>query len=157
MSLVSIRSYNDADVERILDLWRAAGLVPPPNDPPRDIHQARTRGAGDVFVAEFNDRLVATVMVGREEAQGWLYYLAVEPTVQRKGLGRAMVRYAEKWLQARGVTKVLLMIRNNPGNVREFYRRLGYQAEPKRIMSRTLTPTAGKPSAPAQQAADGPR
>jgi ribosomal protein S18 acetylase RimI-like enzyme len=155
MSLVSIRPYNDTEVERILDLWRAAGLVPPPNDPPRDIRQARARGAGDVFVAEFKDRLVATIMVGREEAQGWLYYLAVEPTVQRKGLGRAMVRYAEKWLQARGVTKVLLMIRHNPGNVREFYRRLGYQAEPKRIMSRSLAPATAKSAEPAQ-VADGP-
>ena len=35
-----------------------------------------------------------------EEERGWLYYLAVEPGVQRKGLGRAMVRYAEKWLRA---------------------------------------------------------
>jgi len=155
MSLVTIRAFNDSDIDRILEVWRAAGLVPPPNDPPRDIRQARTRGAGDVFVAEFNDRMVATIMVGREEQQGWLYYLAVDPTVQRKGLGRAMVRYAEKWLQARGVTKVLLMIRNNPGNVREFYRRLGYQAEPKRIMSRSLTPAAAnKPAEPAQ-IADG--
>jgi hypothetical protein len=123
MSLVSIRPYNDTEVERILDLWRAAGLVPPPNDPPRDIRQARARGAGDVFVAEFKDRLVATIMVGREEAQGWLYYLAVEPTVQRKGLG--------------------------------FYRRLGYQAEPKRIMSRSLAPATAKSAEPAQ-VADGP-
>jgi ribosomal protein S18 acetylase RimI-like enzyme len=157
MSLVSIRPFHDADVDGILGVWRAAGLIAPPNDPARDIRQARTRGAGDVFVAEFNGGLVATVMVGREDAQGWLYYLAVAPSVQRKGLGRAMVRYAEKWLQARGVAKVLLMIRDNPHNVREFYRRLGYQSEPKRIMSRTLPSMAGKPSAPAQQAAEAPR
>ena len=156
MSLVSIRAFADPDVPGILELWRAAGLVAPPNDPSRDIRQARARGAGDVFVAEFNARLVATVMVGREDDQGWLYYLAVEPTVQRRGLGRAMVRYAEKWLQARGVAKVMLMIRNNPHNVREFYRRLGYQSEPKRIMSRALAPAAGKTAEPAQAAGSAP-
>ena len=146
MSLVAIRPYRDGEVSAILDLWKAAGLVAPPSDPSRDIRQARTRGAGEVFVAEYDERLVATIMVGRDQEQGWLYYLAVEPSVQRKGLGRAMVRHAEKWLRARGVTKVLLMIRNNKGNVREFYRRLGYQSEPKQIMSRALVaPAAGGP------------
>jgi ribosomal protein S18 acetylase RimI-like enzyme len=145
VSLVSIRPYHGGEVSAILDLWKAAGLVAPPTDPSRDIRQARTRGAGEVFVAEYQERLVATIMVGRDEEQGWLYYLAVEPSVQRKGLGRAMVRHAEKWLRARGVTKVLLMIRDNKGNVREFYRRLGYQSEPKQIMSRALAPAAGSP------------
>jgi ribosomal protein S18 acetylase RimI-like enzyme len=140
VSLVAIRAYDDSEVSAILELWKAAGLVAPPTDPARDIRQARTRGAGEVFVAEYEQRLVATIMVGRDEDQGWLYYLAVEPSVQRKGLGRAMVRHAEKWLRARGVAKVLLMIRTNKGNIREFYRRLGYQSEPRHIMSRKLAP-----------------
>ena len=148
MSLVSIRSFRDPEVTAILELWRAAGLVPPPRDPDRDIRTAR--GTGDVFVAEYQERLVATIMVGREEDRGWLYYLAVEPTVQRKGLGRAMVRHAETWLRAQGIAKVMLMIRNNNRGVREFYSRLGYVAEPKQIMSRALTPAragaAGTPS-----------
>ena len=150
MSLVSIRPYRDTEVTAILALWRAAGLVPPPRDPDRDIRLARRDGAGDVFVAEYQERLVATIMVGREEDRGWLYYLAVEPTVQRKGLGRDMVRHAETWLRAQGIAKVMLMIRNNNRGVREFYSRLGYVAEPKQIMSRALTPAragaAGTPS-----------
>ncbi len=152
MSLVDIRSYREDEVGKILDLWHAAGLVAPPSDPARDIRQARNRGAGDVFVAQWQDRLVATVMVGRDEDQGWLYYLAVDPSLQRKGLGRAMVRYAETWLKARGVTKVLLMIRSNKGNVRDFYKRLGYQSEPKQIMSRLIVPM---PAAVAKREAVG--
>lgn len=151
MSLISIRPYRDAEVSAILDLWRAAGLVPPPRDPDRDIRTARDGGGGDVFVAEYQERLVATIMVGREEDRGWLYYLAVEPAVQRKGLGRAMVRHAEKWLRARGSAKVMLMIRNNNRGVREFYSRLGYVAEPKQIMSRALVP-AGAGAAAASRA-----
>jgi ribosomal protein S18 acetylase RimI-like enzyme len=146
VSLVSIRPYRDDETAKIVELWRAAGLVPPARDPDRDIRTARTRGAGDVFVAEYRERLVATVMVGREEDRGWLYYLAVEPTVQRKGLGRAMVRHAEKWMRTQGITKAMLMIRNNKGNVREFYRRLGYQAEPRQVMSRML-PVGGDAAA----------
>jgi ribosomal protein S18 acetylase RimI-like enzyme len=149
VSLVSIRPYRDNEIAAILELWRAAGLVAPPRDPDRDIRAARGRGNGEVFVAEYETRLVATIMVDREEDRGWLYYLAVEPTVQRKGLGRAMVRHAEKWLSARGITKVMLMIRDNNRSVRQFYTRLGYQSEPRHYMSRALTPAA----APAPQRA----
>ena len=146
MSLVSIRPYKDTEIAGILELWRAAGLSVPAQAPDRDIRTARSRGRGEVFVAEWESRLVATIMVGREEDRGWLYYLAVEPSVQRKGLGRAMVRHAEKWLRARGIAKVLLMVRENNRNVRGFYDRLGYQPEPRHIMSRSLVAAA----APAQ-------
>ena len=147
MSLVSIRQYRPEEVTAILELWKAAGLVPPPNQPDRDIRAARNDG-GDVFVAEYEERLVATIMVGREEDRGWLYYLAVEPGVQRKGLGRAMVRYAERWLRARGVTKVMLMIRTNNRNVRGFYDKLGYKAEPRNLMARQLEPLPKPDAAP---------
>jgi ribosomal protein S18 acetylase RimI-like enzyme len=142
MSLLTVRAYADSEVSAILELWRAAGLVVPPQQPDRDIRTARTRGRGEVFVAEYEGRLVATIMVGREEDRGWLYYLAVEPAVQRKGLGRAMVRHAEKWLRARGIKKALLMVRENNRRVRGFYERLGYQPEPRHIMSRALVPVA---------------
>lgn len=140
MSLVSVRPFQLDEVTAILELWKAAGLVAPVNQPDRDIRSARTDGAGDVFVAEWQDRLVATIMVSREEDHGWLYYLAVDPSVQRKGLGRAMVRHAEKWLRGRGVTKIMLMVRTNNRNVRGFYDKLGYKPEPKNIMARTFEP-----------------
>ena len=142
MSVISIRPYQDAEVAAILDLWRAAGLTLPVQQPDRDIRAARTRGRGEVFVAEYEARLIATIMVGREEDRGWLYYLSVEPSVQRKGLGRAMVRHAEKWLRARGIAKVMLMVRENNRRVRGFYERLGYLPEPRHIMSRSLVAPA---------------
>ena len=152
VSLISIRPYQDPEVAAILELWRAAGLTLPVQQPERDIRAARTRGRGEVFVAEYESRLIATIMVGREEDRGWLYYLAVEPSVQRKGLGRAMVRHAEKWLRSRGCAKVMLMVRENNRRVRGFYERLGYQPEPRHIMSRGL----GAPvEAPQQQIAAG--
>jgi ribosomal protein S18 acetylase RimI-like enzyme len=145
VSLISIRPYQDQEVPAILELWRAAGLTLPVQQPDRDIRAARTRGRGEVFVAEYQARLIATIMVGREEDRGWLYYLAVEPTVQRKGLGRAMVRHAEKWLRARGIAKAMLMVRENNRRVRGFYERLGYLSEPRHIMSRSLVAPAAAP------------
>ena len=81
VTLIAIRPYQDTEVTAILELWSAAGLILPVQQPDRDIRNARTRGRGEVFVAEYQSRLIATIMVGREADQGWLYYLAVEPSV----------------------------------------------------------------------------
>jgi ribosomal protein S18 acetylase RimI-like enzyme len=153
VTLIAIRPYEDTEVTAILELWSAAGLILPVQQPDRDIRNARTRGRGEVFVAEYQSRLIATIMVGREEDRGWLYYLAVEPSVQRKGIGRAMVRHAEKWLRARGIPRVMLMVRENNRRVRGFYERLGYQPEPRHIMSRSLVAAGETP--PQQQVAAG--
>ncbi len=49
-----------------------------------------------------------------------------------------MVRYAENWLAGQGVRKVELMIRDDNNHVRTFYKRVGYEIEPRIVMSRWL-------------------
>ncbi len=65
-------------------------------------------------------------MAGHDGHRGWLYYLAVDPLMQHKGLGRETVRAAEEWLKARGVWAINLMIRNDNIAARGFYEALGY-------------------------------
>jgi hypothetical protein len=49
-----------------------------------------------------------------------------------------MVRHAEGHLAARGVEKVLLLIRDNNLAVRSFYETLGYEYEPCTCLGRWL-------------------
>jgi ribosomal protein S18 acetylase RimI-like enzyme len=49
-----------------------------------------------------------------------------------------MVRYAENWLAGKGIRKVELMIRPENDAVRGFYERVGYEVEPRLVMSRRL-------------------
>ncbi|WP_374468693.1 GNAT family N-acetyltransferase, partial [Ferrovibrio sp.] len=83
-------------------------------------------------------KIVASVMTGHDGHRGWLYYLAVEPSIQKSGFGRTMVTAAEDWLRARGVPKVMLMVRPENERVRAFYDALGYLEEPRVIFSRRL-------------------
>jgi ribosomal protein S18 acetylase RimI-like enzyme len=120
-----IRTLADADIDTVVRLWTECGLTEPWNDPRADIARARTSGAAEILVAaDANGRIAATVMAGNDGHRGWLYYLAVAPDLQGAGLGRQMVMAAEDWLRARGVIKLMLMIRPSNAGVRGFYEAL---------------------------------
>jgi ribosomal protein S18 acetylase RimI-like enzyme len=127
MPVLTIRDIQDDDIEPVVELWRASGVARPWNDPYRDLGFARREPNSTVLVGEAEGGLVASVMVGQDGHRGWAYYLAVAPRLQGQGLGRAMMQAAEDWLQARGVWKAQLMVREDNAGVRAFYERLGYR------------------------------
>ncbi len=65
-------------------------------------------------------------MVGYDGHRGWVYYLAVAESEQRRGIGRRMMRACEEWLRERGAPKIQLMVRTGNAEVISFYDRLGY-------------------------------
>jgi ribosomal protein S18 acetylase RimI-like enzyme len=135
----SIRDLADADVEDTIALWTECGLTEPWNDPRADIERARSSGSAGILIAtDMRGRIVASVMAGNDGHRGWLYYLAVSPGLQSTGLGRRMVRAAEDWLKARGVVKIMLMIRPSNLKVRGFYETLGYEDQDRILMARWL-------------------
>ena len=138
MTKITTRPLTDQDIERVVALWTACGLIEPWNDPRADIARARASGSAEILVAVDKGRIVATVMAGDDGHRGWLYYLAVAPELQRTGLGRQMVAAAEDWLRTRGVVKVMLMIRPTNVGTRGFYEAIGYGQQDRMIMTRWL-------------------
>ncbi|WP_341914735.1 GNAT family acetyltransferase [Ferrovibrio terrae] len=135
---MQIRSFQNADRAAVIALWQACGLTRPWNDPDSDISFCIAKPESTILVGDDNGKIVASVMTGHDGHRGWLYYLAVDPTLQKAGHGRAMVQAAEAWLSARGVPKVMLMVRPENTQVRAFYDALGYTEEPRVIFSRRL-------------------
>ncbi|HYK92877.1 MAG TPA: GNAT family acetyltransferase [Thermoplasmata archaeon] len=123
---MKIRSFEPADEEAVVSLWRSCDLIRPWNDPHKDI-QRKLKVRPDLFlVGLVEGRLIATVMAGYDGHRGWLNYLAVDPAYQRGGRARALVTEAERRLRDAGCPKVNLQIRTSNLGVLEFYRRLGY-------------------------------
>lgn len=135
---MSFREIADEDVEATIALWRACGLTRPWNDPYKDIAFARQSETSTVLVLEREGRIIASVMVGHDGHRGMLYYVAVDPAQQRKGLGKAAVRAAEAWLRDRGVWKVNLLVRAENASVKGFYESLGYEVNPVLCMARKI-------------------
>jgi ribosomal protein S18 acetylase RimI-like enzyme len=126
MRIVEIK---DADIEPVVALWERCGLTRPWNDPRADIALARRTEGSTVLIGWLDDVIAASVMVGSDGHRGWLYYMGVDPKLQRAGLGRQIMAAAETWLLARGVPKIQLMVRGENAQAQGFYRQLGYEPQ----------------------------
>lgn len=139
---MTIRAATHADEPSVVALWQSCGLVVSHNDPAADFRFAQAGVASAVLVGEQDAAIVGAVMVGHDGHRGWLYYLAAAPDRRGQGIGRSMVDAAERWLPARDIRKVQLMIRPANTAVARFYDRLGYGEEPRLVMAKWLTPPA---------------
>ena len=135
---LNIRPYTPADRDAVIALWKACGLTRPWNDPASDIAFCVSKPESTILIGEVDGKVVASVMTGHDGHRGWLYYLAVEPGLQRSGHGRMMVAAAEDWLKQHGAPKVMLMVRPENEAVRAFYDALGYEEEPRVIFAKRL-------------------
>jgi ribosomal protein S18 acetylase RimI-like enzyme len=126
---LEIRAFVEADAGQVIALWSRCRLLRPWNDPRKDIAR-KLRVQRELFmVGEIGGRIVAAMMVGYEGHRGWVNYLAVEPELQGRGLGREMMAEAERRLSALGCPKIQLQVRNDNAEAIAFYRRLGYSED----------------------------
>ncbi|GLK74085.1 GNAT family acetyltransferase [Ancylobacter dichloromethanicus] len=128
-----------SDERAVVALWQACGLTVPYNDPATDFRFACGGANSDVLVARVEGgRVCASAMVGHDGHRGWIYYVAVDPTLQRQGVGVEIVSAAETWLKARDVPKVQLLVRETNTAVVAFYERLGFEVAPRVVMSKWI-------------------
>jgi hypothetical protein len=135
---MDIRDLAPDDHDAAAALWEACGLTRPWNDPYADLARA-VAGPSSAVLGGFADgALVATAMVGHDGHRGWVYYLAVRPDLQGRGLGRAVMAAAEAWLDERGLPKVQLMVRDTNTAALGFYEALGYERAEVQVLARWL-------------------
>lgn len=126
MNNMIIRTYEGTDKASVITLWSDCGLVVPQNDPEKDIERKRAVGRDLFLVGTVNGAVVATVMGGYEGHRGWINYLAVKPSEQRKGYGQKMMGAIEEKLRSCGCPKINLQVRSTNKKVIEFYKTMGY-------------------------------
>lgn len=142
---VALRAFSESDRAAIFALWHAVGLTRPWNDPSADIDRAVGHDAAALLVAEHEGAVAGTIMCGFDGHRGWIYYLAVAPDRQRRGLGGQLMAAAEDWLRRRGCPKVELMVRDGNDDATAFYRALGYDRQPVEVHARWLIEPPAKP------------
>lgn len=126
------------EVDEAVVLWEACGLLRPWNDPRADIRQALAAPSATILAGRVEGRLVATVMTGVDGHRGWVYYLAVAEDARGCGVGRAMMRAAERWAAANGAPKMNLLIRTDNAASAGFYEAIGYAPSAVSVLQRRL-------------------
>ncbi len=133
-----IERFAPADEPALVSLWQDCGLVVPWNNPSADIARKLADSPELFFVGKIRRQLVASCMAGYDGHRGWIYYLAVAPGMQRRGIAARLVAHAEAALAACGCPKIDLMVRNSNQSVLDFYQGIGYREDPVKVLSKRL-------------------
>lgn len=124
--MMKVRPYMETDQEDVIFLWDECGLVTPQNNPIKDIER-KLKVDPDLFLVGIVDnKIVATVMGGYEGHRGWINYLAVKPSEQRKGYGQSIMQSVEQLIKEKGCAKINLQVRTSNEQVTAFYSAIGY-------------------------------
>ena len=133
-----VRAFARGDADAVVALWERCGLTRPWNDPRKDIARKLAVGADLFLVGLLEATIVASAMGGYEGHRGWVNYLAVDPRLQRRGLGLRMMAEIETALRARGCAKINVQIRRSNETATAFYRALGFSVDDVISMGKRL-------------------
>ncbi|MFM7008039.1 MAG: GNAT family acetyltransferase [Betaproteobacteria bacterium] len=122
-----IRPFNPADEPAVIALWHACALTRPWNNPSLDIARKLKVDPKLFLVGHENGLIVASAMFGYEGHRGWVNYLAVDPSHQRKGYATQLMQHGERLLRAVGCPKLNLQVRSTNASTLAFYESLGYK------------------------------
>ncbi len=125
---VTIESASPATETTVIALWRECGLVVPWNDPQADYRLAIARENSDILIARIDDEIVGSLMMGHDGHRGWIYYVATAPSYRKQGIAKRLIETAERWLKAKHIPKLQLMVRATNTGVISFYEGLGFTA-----------------------------
>ncbi len=141
-----IRSYESGDEAAVIALWSECGLTRAWNDPKKDIARKLTTQAEwflvgvDDATGEDGDKLIASALFGYDGHRGWVNYLAVSPTCQRRGHARQLMARGEALLIAAGCPKLNLQLRSSNSEVLDLYQHLGYARDDVVSLGKRLIP-----------------
>ena len=125
--------------KQVVALWQDVfGYEAEHNRPEVVIDKKIAAGDGLFFVALFKQTVVGTVMAGYDGHRGWIYSIAVLPAHRKKGIGLALLTFAEKKLSSLGCMKVNLQIMDGNDGVQRFYQANGYLVEKRISMGKRL-------------------
>jgi ribosomal protein S18 acetylase RimI-like enzyme len=105
--------------------------------------------AGEMAVARVNGRIVGSIRVRMLDPHtGYFGLLAVHPDDQRRGVGRELILFAERFAREQGATHMELRllvpregVDRGKGRLHEWYSRLGYRVTERRDFAK-LNPEA---------------
>ncbi|MBN2629850.1 MAG: GNAT family acetyltransferase [Rhodobacteraceae bacterium] len=137
--MARIIQYQDDHFQGVDSLWKEAF----PNDALWNEAAVaipeKVRFQPELFlVAVDRAKVIGTAMAGYDGHRGWISRIAVLKSHRNQGIGKLLLAEAECRLESRGCIKINLQVVESNANVLEFYRRCGYDVEPRISMSKHL-------------------
>ena len=123
-----IRTLTTADIDVLLCLWRQVpGFGLGPDDEPERVAGFLTRNPTTCLGLFIQDRLAGSVLDGYDGRRGYLYHLAVHPSLQGNGYGKDLINGVTEAFLALDAKNMRLFVYADNRRAREFYRRQGWR------------------------------
>jgi ribosomal protein S18 acetylase RimI-like enzyme len=115
------------DIRAVLDLWRAAEVLPGSTDDAAALEGLLRHDPEALLVARADGRLVGGLIAAWDGWRGNMYRLAVHPGDRGRGLARALVAEGERRLRARGARRVTALVVHGDDPAIATWLALGYE------------------------------
>ena len=124
---ITIRCARSDEVDVVLDLWKIGQPVPSSTDDPEGVLGLLQRDPAALFVAEMDERLVGTLIVGWDGWRAGLYRLVVLPEVRRSGIATQLIQAGEVRLRELGARRISCMVMSDHDHANAFWQAMGYE------------------------------
>ena len=137
---IEIRTFdNEKHRNQVIDIWKSIFKYKDSRNAPSLVIDKKLAVHDNLFfIAEENERIVGTIMVGYDGHRGWIYSLAVIPERREAYIGTRLLKHAEAALRKLGCVKINLQIFKDNETVREFYLTNGYDIEERVSMGKEI-------------------
>jgi ribosomal protein S18 acetylase RimI-like enzyme len=145
MPKLVIREFRIEDYDRLIALWKEAGLGyrPRGRDSRRRIEAELKTGTSIFLVAEMDSKLVGSVIGTHDGRKGWINRLAVHPSYRRRGLAKKLMAEVEKRLSQVGLEVIAGLIEQGNTASLQLFQSLGYERAPEIVyLSKRKSPEA---------------
>ncbi|MDE1851792.1 MAG: GNAT family N-acetyltransferase [Candidatus Micrarchaeota archaeon] len=133
-----IRSMRIGDFNAMYKVWKRAGLdLNGIADERYEAGEMLRINPKTCFVA-VEKGVVGTIFGVYNGRRAWIHHLAVDPAMQGKGVGTALLRRAENALKGEGARKVLLFVNHTNRKVKSFYMKQGYEEPNEAVWMRKV-------------------
>lgn len=136
---IEIREFTPSDYDAAMAIWESAvGVTIRDVDGREPLTAYLNQHRGLCFVAVADDQIVGAVLCGTDGRRGYLNHLAVASAWRRRGIGRQLAERCIQALDARGVEKCHLMVKDDNAAGQTFWTQLGWVDRADiRLMSHT--------------------
>jgi ribosomal protein S18 acetylase RimI-like enzyme len=127
-----VREMRPEDYDRLVDLWREAGLPyrPEGRDSRQNIAREISSGHADFLVAESGGNMTGSILCTNDGRKLWINRLAVLPSWQRRGVAGMLLEEAERCAERRGLAVIACLIHAENEPSRELFAKKGYTVDP---------------------------
>jgi ribosomal protein S18 acetylase RimI-like enzyme len=132
-----IREIRTADGDALRTLWKSVGFRSVGDDD-RSLGRLARRNPGLVLVASEGGRIVGSALGAWDGRRGWIYHVATAETHRRRGVATRLVAQIEAGLGDLGCPKVNVVVRDESGDGRAFWKARGYALGQSRHYGREL-------------------